>query len=111
MTATKGIVVPAGGGTHLDMGAPGRVPALTAPYISVCVTDVNGHYERAHAAGVRIARGLATWWPDPQRWMASRYYVCEERSYEAFDLEGHRWRFHQRVPEVPQAQRRLPSEQ
>ena len=28
MKATKGIVVPAGGGTHLDMGAPGRFAAL-----------------------------------------------------------------------------------
>jgi len=28
MNATKGLVIPAGGGTHLDMGAPGRVSAL-----------------------------------------------------------------------------------
>jgi quercetin dioxygenase-like cupin family protein len=28
MKATKGFVVPAGGGTHLDMGAPGRFAAL-----------------------------------------------------------------------------------
>ena len=28
MTAKKGFVVPAGGGTHLDMGAPGRFAAL-----------------------------------------------------------------------------------
>lgn len=28
MNATKGIVVPAGGGKHLDMGAPGRFAAL-----------------------------------------------------------------------------------
>jgi quercetin dioxygenase-like cupin family protein len=28
MDATKGFVVPAGGGKHLDMGAPGRVAAL-----------------------------------------------------------------------------------
>ena len=28
MTQTKGIVVPAGGGTHQDMGAPGRFAAL-----------------------------------------------------------------------------------
>jgi quercetin dioxygenase-like cupin family protein len=28
MNATKGIVVPAGGGAHLDMGAPGRFAAL-----------------------------------------------------------------------------------
>jgi len=28
MSATRGVVVPAGGGTHLDMGAPGRFAAL-----------------------------------------------------------------------------------
>jgi hypothetical protein len=28
MSAAKGIVVPAGGGKHLDMAAPGRVAAL-----------------------------------------------------------------------------------
>src|SRR5205807_3759900 len=28
MSATKGFVVPAGGGAHLDMGAPGRFAAL-----------------------------------------------------------------------------------
>ena len=28
MTATKGFVVPAGGGKHLDMAAPGRFAAL-----------------------------------------------------------------------------------
>ena len=28
LTATKGVVVPAGGGEHLDMGAPGRFAAL-----------------------------------------------------------------------------------
>jgi quercetin dioxygenase-like cupin family protein len=28
MNATKGLVVPAGGGTHLEMGAPGRFSAL-----------------------------------------------------------------------------------
>ncbi len=28
MTATKGFVVPAGGGTHLDMSAPGRFAHL-----------------------------------------------------------------------------------
>ena len=28
MNSTRGLVVPAGGGTHLDMGAPGRFAAL-----------------------------------------------------------------------------------
>ena len=28
MTATKGLVIPAGGGKHLDMMAPGRFAAL-----------------------------------------------------------------------------------
>ena len=33
MTATKGFVVPAGGGKHLDMAAPGRFAAPRASFI------------------------------------------------------------------------------
>ena len=57
-------------------------------YISVYVPDVDAHYQRALAAGARIAQGL-------------RDQFWGDRTYEALDLEGHRWRFHQRVREVP----------
>jgi uncharacterized glyoxalase superfamily protein PhnB len=59
-----------------------------SPYVSVYVADVDAHYQRALAAGARIARG-------------PRDHVWGERTYEALDLEGHRWRFHRRMREVP----------
>ena len=56
-------------------------------YLSVAVADLQAHYQRALAAGARIAR--APRGPDA-------------RAYEALDPEGHRWRFvHQRLREVP----------
>lgn len=57
-------------------------------YVSVYVPDVDAHYRQALAAGARIAHGL-------------RDQFWGDRTYEALDLEGHRWRFHQRVREVP----------
>jgi uncharacterized glyoxalase superfamily protein PhnB len=75
-----------------SQGAHGAVSPKSAgiesQYISVWVTDVEAHYQRAVAAGARIARGL----PDHFRHV---------RAYEALDLEGHRWRFLQRILEVP----------
>ena len=62
-------------------------------YITVSVADVDAHYERAVAAGARIADGL-------------RDQFWGDRTYEALDLEGHRWTFRQRMREVPMAERR-----
>ena len=56
--------------------------------IYVYVADVDAHYRRALAAGARIAAG-------------PRDHAWGERSYEALDPEGHRWRFRQRLREVP----------
>jgi uncharacterized glyoxalase superfamily protein PhnB len=63
---------------------------IVSQYISVYVDDVDAHYRRAVAAGARIAAGL------------SNYFWGDEghRTYEALDLEGHRWRFHQSIREV-----------
>jgi len=74
-------------------GAHGAVSpqsgGLESQYISVAVADVFAHYERALAAGARIAK-------EP------REHAGGYRSYEAFDPEGHRWRFvHQRLREAP----------
>ena len=71
---------------------------IESQYISVYVDDVDAHYQRALAAGARIANGL-------------RDQFWGDRTYEALDLEGHRWRFHQRIREVPQSEWRWdPSE-
>jgi len=71
-------------------GAHGAVSPMRggveSQYISVSVDDVDAHYQHAVAAGARIATGLHTEPP--------------VRAYEAFDPEGHRWRFVQWMREV-----------
>jgi len=60
---------------------------VESQYISVAVADVHAHYQRALAAGARIAK-------EPRGPGA--------HAYEALDPEGHRWRFVlQRLREVP----------
>ena len=55
----------------------------------IYVDDVDAHYAHVVASGVQIHRSLEThWWGD--------------RVYECIDLEGHRWKFAQRVLEVDQ---------
>jgi uncharacterized glyoxalase superfamily protein PhnB len=61
---------------------------MASQYITVYIDDVQAHYQRALAAGARIAR-------DP------REHSWGDRSYEALDPEGHRWRFYQRTREAP----------
>jgi uncharacterized glyoxalase superfamily protein PhnB len=73
-------------------GAHGAVSpksgGIESQYLSVAVADVVAHYERARAAGARIAR-------EPRG--------ADVHAYEALDPEGHRWRFvHQRLRDVPQ---------
>jgi uncharacterized glyoxalase superfamily protein PhnB len=89
------------GGAVIGMGPEGhhgvispRSGGITSQYISVYVDDVDAHYERAVAAGARIATGL------------SNYFWGDEghRTYEVLDLEGHRWRFHQRLRAGSQAE-------
>jgi len=70
-------------------GAHGAISPKSAgiesQYISVYVDDIEAHYQRALAAGAQIARALR-----------------EHHAYEALDVEGHRWRFLQRMRAVPQ---------
>ena len=61
---------------------------IESQYISVHVADVDAHYQRAVAAGARIAKEL----PDHFRGI---------RAYEALDLEGPRWRVLQQPREAP----------
>ncbi len=74
-----------------------RSGGLESQYISVYVDDVDAHYQRAVAAGARIATGLSDYfWGDDEG----------HRTYEALDPEGHRWRFHQWIREAPRSERR-----
>jgi uncharacterized glyoxalase superfamily protein PhnB len=84
------------GGGVIGIGTQGAHSAISpksggveSQYISVAVADVEAHYQRALAAGARIAK-------EP------RGHGSGAHAYEALDLEGHRWRFvHQRLREVP----------
>ena len=58
---------------------------VESQFISVQVDDIDAHYQRAVAAGARIADEL-------------RDHSWGERTYWALDLEGHRWRFGQPLP-------------
>jgi uncharacterized glyoxalase superfamily protein PhnB len=78
----------------VGIGAQGAHGAISpkstgfaSQYISVYIDDVDAHYERALAAGARIASGL--------RDESGGY-----RTYEALDPEGHRWRFVARSQEA-----------
>jgi uncharacterized glyoxalase superfamily protein PhnB len=82
-------------GAHIGIGGQGGHGAVSPKeigtpslYLSIYVPDVDAHYQRARAAGARIVVGL-------------RDQFWGDRTYECLDLEGHRWRFHQRVREVP----------
>jgi uncharacterized glyoxalase superfamily protein PhnB len=68
---------------------------VESQFISVHVDDIDAHYQRAVAAGARIASEL-------------RDHSWGERTYWALDLEGHRWRFAQPIREVPPSGRRGP---
>jgi len=70
-----------------------KTAGIESQYISVYVDDVDAHYQRAAAAGARIATGLRDYfWSDGGH-----------RTYEALDPEGHRWRFHQWIREGPRS--------
>ena len=82
------------GGGAIGIGEQGGHGAISpesggveSQYVSVYVDDVDAHYQRTVAAGARIANGPRDYfWGDEGH-----------RTYEALDLEGHRWRFHQRI--------------
>jgi uncharacterized glyoxalase superfamily protein PhnB len=80
-----GVIGVGGQGAHGAISP--KSAGVESQYITVYVDDVNAHYQRALAAGARIAR-------EP------RAHVWGDRSYEALDLEGHRWRFYQRRREA-----------
>jgi len=78
----RGGLVGVGGQGHHGAISP-RSGGVESQFISVQVDDIDAHYQRAVAAGARIADEL-------------RDHSWGERTYWALDLEGHRWRFGQR---------------
>jgi uncharacterized glyoxalase superfamily protein PhnB len=85
----EGVVGIGGQGGHGAVSP--KSAGIESQYISVYVDDVDAHYQHSVAAGARIAMGL-------------RDQFWGDRTYEALDLEGHRWRFHQVIREVPQSE-------
>ena len=82
-------------GAEVMLGGHGGHGALSpksggviSQVLTVYVDDVDAHCARARAAGARIVEGL-------------RDMFWGDRTYEALDLEGHRWRFHQKLRDVP----------
>ncbi len=77
------------GGGGIMLGSPGGHGAfsprtLGGPSLSltVSIADVDAHSERARAAGAEIVA-------EPE----DKFFG--DRTYEAIDIEGHRWAFHQ----------------
>jgi uncharacterized glyoxalase superfamily protein PhnB len=77
------------GAGRIMLGSPGGHGALPPKHIgglsqllSVYVNDLDAHCERARSAGARIVAAPV-----------DKFYG--DRVYEALDLEGHRWSFHQ----------------
>jgi uncharacterized glyoxalase superfamily protein PhnB len=83
----------AGGGGQLMLGEPGggyRAPRHTGhhhSFLHVLVDDVDAHFQQARAAGATILS-------EPE----DKEYGT--RSYQAEDLEGHRWDFATQLREV-----------
>ncbi len=83
------------------MGCPGpdyqnpKKTGLLSGGVYVYVDDVDGHYERAKAAGAKIVEELA-----------DQFYG--DRRYRAEDPEGHQWAFGQHVRDVPPEELKLP---
>ena len=71
-----------------NMASPASTAGPTACLL-VYVDDVDAHFTRAQANGAEIVSP-----PSDQYW--------GDRRYEAKDLEGHLWFFHERTREVPQ---------
>jgi uncharacterized glyoxalase superfamily protein PhnB len=69
--------------------SPRSVGGKNTQALCICVDDVDAHCERARAAGAKIVTEPATHDYGEQYWT--------DRSYQAEDLEGHRWWFMQRL--------------
>jgi len=80
------------GGTHRPGGracSPQTVEGRNTQSLFLYVDDVDAHCERARAAGAQIVT-------EPKDSDYGEEYWAD-RSYEAVDLEGHRWWFSHRI--------------
>ena len=101
MTDPNGLVVHSEllvGDALVMLGLTGENPAWECPRtlggkisqrLYIYVEDVDEHYARAMGAGATIHRHLEE-------------HFYGDKVYECIDLEGHRWKFAQRVADVDQ---------
>jgi uncharacterized glyoxalase superfamily protein PhnB len=75
------------------MASPGMVGGRMTQNLCLHIDDAEGHCARARAAGARICY-------EPQTSDYGEDYWAD-RSYAAFDLEGHLWWFMQRLRTSP----------
>jgi uncharacterized glyoxalase superfamily protein PhnB len=74
--------------------SPASLGGANTQSILIYVTDVDAHCERTRAAGGKINSEPTTTDHGAEYW--------SDRTYEAEDLEGHRWWFSERVRAVKQ---------
>jgi PhnB protein len=80
------VMIGRAGEQHHGLHSPRELGAPSA-LLNVYVPNVDAHYHRAEAEGAQIVMPLEDmFWGD--------------RRYEALDLEGHRWHFAQRSPQL-----------
>jgi PhnB protein len=80
------VMIGRAGEQHHGLLSPLEAGAPTA-MVNVYVHDIDTHYRRAESEGARIVTPLEDmFWGD--------------RRYEAFDTEGHRWHFAERMAEI-----------
>ena len=85
METRSGVFMLGQGGGH-GLSSPQTLGGVNQ-MLCVYVEDLDAHFERARAAGAVIRAEIEEkFWGD--------------RTYEADDLEGHRWAFHQQVRQI-----------
>ncbi len=91
LTYGDGLIMVGQAGAHPERRStsPRGLGGANTQALCVCVDDADAHCAKARAAGAKIVTEPATHDYGDDYWA--------DRSYEAEDLEGHRWWFQQRV--------------
>jgi uncharacterized glyoxalase superfamily protein PhnB len=80
------VMIGRAGPTHHELYSP-RETGRSTGMVNVTVQDIDAHHARAVAAGVRVVMPLED-------------MHFGNRRYEALDLEGQRWSFHESLEDV-----------
>ena len=80
------LMIGGSGAAHHNLYSP-RVTGMPTAEVNVAVDDIDGHYQRAQAAGAVIAASLED-------------APFGQRHYRAIDIEGHGWHFMKPLADV-----------